>query len=691
MATAEQVTESSVDEAPSPPRRRRRRWPIVLLLLAAAVYAAPWFLSINGVAEQVTATALPWLPPGSNIGKPSLGWMSPVHLAGLKILDDDGRVLLECDHVTSQKSLWEMAASPNSPGGWVLEKPKAYLHVDPKGLNLNPVIRKFLARKRRAAPLNFDLTIEKGTIEFVDPDDRRLSTITDVSARYANSAKSRTFEATGDLNDGQTKGAIDLRGQWDDSQNEAPLPTATVTGNVSYVPLTLFRPWLAENSTVEEISGGGELTLSASSEPAAVLGKVAFKPRDALYRRHGEARAQPVPTSGLELNAQWDGANDRLTFHSFHATTGLVNLKGVGHIEQPRGAGIVELRTTADQDVTGMLDLLNPQIREHIVVKGLRVRNVAVTGALWPDDFVAKSPGEQPPPPATFAGDITWTDAVLYGVRATPGAVTAAFQPHGVALWPREVRVGDGQLVTLPEIQLVDHRQLVAPKGPMLVDVNITPEICREWLKFISPVVADATAVEGKMTLILESGQLPLSNPQAGEISGIVRLHSANVTPGPLAQQAIDSAAALARLITQKQPAGAEQGLQIELPPQDIAFRMQDGRVHHKGLRFHAGDLVVMTRGSVGLDHSLDMLVEIPMPEAWLDRGPVLRSLQGEVFTIALQGTLDRPQVDGRAIAEWGKRLGANAAGGLLQNLLEKGIDRAAEKAQRRRERRDAP
>jgi len=690
VVSLEQESANSNVESP-PVMRRRRRWPWVLLMLAAAVYAAPWVLSINGVAEQVTAKALPWLPPGSNIGKPSLGWMSPVHLAGLKILDEEGRVLLECDHVTSQKSLWEMATAPHSPGGWVLEKPRAFLRVDPRGLSLNPVIRKFLARKRSAQPLNFDVTIDQGTIEFVDPADHRLAVVSDVEAKYANSSRMRSLEGKGTLNDGATTGTVDVHGSWDASSTGGFLPIASLQGGVSYLPLTLFKPWLAENSTIEEVSGGGELILSTECDSRAITGQCAFTPRDARYRRKGEPRPQAVPAGDLRLSARLDEAGDRITFDSINATAGLVTLNGKGTIEQPQGAGLVDLRTVADQDVSGVLDLLNPEIRRHIVVNGLRVRNVAVTGALWPDLFVARSPGEQPPPPATLAGDITWTDAVLYGVRATPGAVTAALQPDGIALWPRNVRVGDGQLVALPNVQLVDNRQLIAPQGPMLIDVNMTPEMCREWLKFVSPVLADTTAVEGKLTLIIEMGQMPLRNPEAAEIKGVVRLQSAKVTPGPIALQSIETAAAVARLLTQKQPEWADRQLQIELPPQDIEFRVHDGRVYHKGVQFRAGDLVVLTRGSVGLDHTLDMLVEIPIPDAWLDRGPLLRSLKGEVVAIPLQGTLERPAVDGRALAEWGKKIGAGAAGGLLQNLLEKGLDRAAEKAQRRRDHRDVP
>jgi hypothetical protein len=691
------TTEPETNVEPSaPPRRHRRRWPWALIVLAAAVYAAPWILSINGVAQRVTESALPWLPPGSNIGKPSLGWMSPVHLAGLKFLDEHGRVLLECDHVTSQKSLWQMATSPNSPGGWVLEKPRAYLYVDPTGFSINPVIRKFLARKRRATPLNFDLSVEGGSIEVRDPEEKTLTTISDVRARYLNAALVRSFEAKGELTDGVQNGSIDLSGSWTTSDGGSWLPNATARGTINYLPLPLFEPWLRANSTVEDVAGGGELLIGIGSVPSegdsgSVTAQVSFKPRDAMYRRLGEDKPGPVPPAEFVAGAQWDAKTERLTFENISGTAGLISLHGQGHIDQPERAGIVDLRATADQDLTGILDLLNPEVRRHITVKGLRVRNVAVTGALWPDRFVPRDSDEQAPPPATLAGDVTWTDAVFYGVRATPGAVTAAFQPNGIALWPREVRIGEGQLVSLPEIRLVENRQLVAPAGPMLVDVNMTPEMCREWLKFVSPVLADATTVDGKLTLIVESGTMPFANPNGAEIAGTVRIHSATVTPGPLARQAIDSAATLARLITKTQPEWAERDPQIQLPPQDIAFRMHDGRVYHKGLKFQAGDVLVTTRGSVGLDHTLDMLVEIPLPDAWLDRGPVVRSLRGEVVTIPLQGTLERPQVDGRAMAEWGKRIGVQAAGGLLQNLLEKGLDRAAEKAQRRRESREAP
>jgi hypothetical protein len=63
----------------------------------------------------------------------------------------------------------------------------------------------------------------------------------------------------------------------------------------------------------------------------------------------------------------------------------------------------------------------------------------------------------------------------------------------------------------------------------------------------------------------------------------------------------------------------------------------------------------------------------------------MLSRLKGEVVSIRVGGTLDDPMIDRRVLADFGKRLGAKAAGGLLQNLLEKGLDKAAEKAAKRK------
>ena len=48
----------------------------------------------------------------------------------------------------------------------------------------------------------------------------------------------------------------------------------------------------------------------------------------------------------------------------------------------------------------------------------------------------------------------------------------------------------------------------------------------------------------------------------------------------------------------------------------EVRFQVREGRMHHEGLRIGfpdiAPDLLVSSRGSVGLDHSLDLVLEVP-------------------------------------------------------------------------------
>ena len=86
-------------------------------------------------------------------------------------------------------------------------------------------------------------------------------------------------------------------------------------------------------------------------------------------------------------------------------------------------------------------------------------------------------------------------------------------------------------------------------------------------------------------------------------------------------------------------------------------------------------DVVVQSEGSVGLDETIDFRITVPIPDKWTSGKPLLANLQGEVIPLEMQGTLDQPQLDGRALANFGKQIGFKSAGGLLQQLIEKRLD----------------
>jgi hypothetical protein len=77
----------------------------------------------------------------------------------------------------------------------------------------------------------------------------------------------------------------------------------------------------------------------------------------------------------------------------------------------------------------------------------------------------------------------------------------------------------------------------------------------------------------------------------------------------------------------------------------EVRFQFREGRLHHEGLRLGLPDidpkLLVSSRGSVGLDHSLDLVLELPrlaVPgrPAPAGAGPV---------RLRVTGTIEKPKV----------------------------------------------
>jgi translocation and assembly module TamB len=175
--------------------------------------------------------------------------------------------------------------------------------------------------------------------------------------------------------------------------------------------------------------------------------------------------------------------------------------------------------------------------------------------------------------------------------------------------------------------------------------------------------------------------------PTKGTIGGQMTIHKAEVGPGPLAQQYLNMAkqvkdiadgnyAAIGSLFTP----GAQQPPQpgapttnrgvLVLPEQQVKFEMIDGRVHHQGLQMTVKDVVITTRGSVGLDQTMELVAEIPVQDAWIGKNASLASLKGQMLQIPIRGTLSAPAPDYRGLTNLATSLGRSAATGLLEKKV---------------------
>ncbi len=272
---------------------------------------------------------------------------------------------------------------------------------------------------------------------------------------------------------------------------------------------------------------------------------------------------------------------------------------------------------------------------------------------------------------------LSWDFFQVIGLRGSGGDFRAELTKGIVRGSPIDISFGGGQLRTVPFVRFDSGPPvLLLSQATQISRALITEELCRDWLQYLAPVMADATRAEGQFSLQLNRSVIPIETPRAGTLEGTFTIHEANIRPGPVTREIANIASQVDALINRR-PTTNEPVLKID--PQEIPFRMVRGRVEHQNFKIEVGDVVVRTSGSVGLDQTLDLVAEIPIREKWVQRDPVLRSLAGQTLKVPIRGTVQNPKLDGKAIAQLSKQMLQGAAGGVLNDAIERGLQKGLE------------
>jgi hypothetical protein len=217
------------------------------------------------------------------------------------------------------------------------------------------------------------------------------------------------------------------------------------------------------------------------------------------------------------------------------------------------------------------------------------------------------------------------------------------------------------------------------PSGPVITNVRISPEVSEAMLKFVAPVLSGTTQSEGQFSLALDGLRMPLADSKKTDSAGKLTVHSVRVVPGPMTQQWVGLAQQVEALAKRRDPTALTNRQPVTLlsiRDQQVNFRVVDGRVHHQNMEFQVGDIIMRTQGSVGLDETISLTLSIPIQEAWIAKEPLLAGLKGQSLSVPVSGTLRRPQMDQRAVANLSSQLIQNAAGQAVGNELNKALDK---------------
>ena len=189
--------------------------------------------------------------------------------------------------------------------------------------------------------------------------------------------------------------------------------------------------------------------------------------------------------------------------------------------------------------------------------------------------------------------------------------------------------------------------ELVLQPGVVFRDAVITAEMCRAILPHLLPATSAGASAAGAFTLEIGEWRFPLETPQQAAGSGRLTFHRLQVS----------SAAFDPRL-------AALLGLPAELsasPESTVEFELRDGRLHHRKFTLGGGRFRLTTHGSVGLDESLDIIVEASIVD------PAAPEAAGAGIPIAIGGTLRKPEFGAKALKDTGRELMRNVLGGLLE------------------------
>lgn len=176
----------------------------------------------------------------------------------------------------------------------------------------------------------------------------------------------------------------------------------------------------------------------------------------------------------------------------------------------------------------------------------------------------------------------------------------------------------------------------------LLADARMEPAVALGVLAYIAPVLADATRTSGRFSLALEGARLPVGDPAAGEVTGVLAMHEVVLGPGPLVDNMLASL-----------PGGLPRPPALRVADEShVRFRLADRKVWHEGLEFGVPlpgpgrRLDIKSSGTVALgSQALDLKLVLPIPTDLSPDRPLLATLAGKTISLGVAGHLGDPEI----------------------------------------------
>ncbi len=358
------------------------------------------------------------------------------------------------------------------------------------------------------------------------------------------------------------------------------------------------------------------------------------------------------------------------------ATADGMHLTAAGQLSDLFSRNMIDLKGEAECDMARLVERLRDLVGPHLQIVGKQSRQFSIRGPLR-NPIVAGSETVSPLVPLEMTGNAGagWESGDLFGLQAGPADLKFALANAIVTLHPLEVAVSGGKLHLAGQLLLNGGPPaIVIPAGPVFENVELTNEVCDTWMKFIAPILSQATRAEGRFSLALDESRFPLADPGSGAMSGRLSIAHGQVVPGPLLVEINGIINNIMSSINGNLPRdfiGVERPL-VTIARQDVDFKLQDRRIYQSPMEFNVRNILVRTRGSVGIDQTLDLVAEIRFSDEIVSRARFLSQFRDRPLQIPIHGTLRKPKIDPQAMAQFGQ----SAIGGIISQGIQRLIER---------------
>jgi translocation and assembly module TamB len=350
----------------------------------------------------------------------------------------------------------------------------------------------------------------------------------------------------------------------------------------------------------------------------------------------GQPRSQEGPF-GLAARASYRADGGLLDFEELRLVTRYAALDARGRLADATGRRVADLQGTLTPNWQTLNALVASAVEPGARLQGGAPRAFRVKGPLSGASTAELLKG------LNLELGIDLAGAQAYGLHLGPTPLVVLCDGGRTIVAPIVTTLNNGKVDVRPDLPLDDPRGLTLRllPGSSLQNVEINDEVSHKLLRYVAPILDEATQVHGRVSASFAQAEFPIGDDASRSmtLAGSIVFSDVTFGAGPLGSELLSLAGR-----------GQDTALRMNQP---IQLAIADRRIHQSGLEIPINNQTRITiKGSVGFDQTLALRAEVPLNPTMLGRDKVLQNLAaGTTIPVPVGGTLTHPTVDRQALA----------------------------------------